>query len=252
MTAPRANARAFTSRIWEGAVRAERSSRRDLQRRAVRAHFRRRITRRAVRGRRGPIVRRLRAAGNRFRAMASRPETIVRDQTIANMAAPICSGSIAAHALPGRSAGTVARFRARSPTRLSFAPRCTGQVGGAANRQAAAARAVRPLSGSAARSDPRRRKVALHVGSGLDTARTLALDRLRQSDGVGHGIRGRAGRIRGIWVEVKEEYLYLRLLANSFDVRRAPHLRSRANLRFPRIDLSAEAGRRLEDFLAAA
>jgi len=98
-----------------------------------------------------------------------------------------------------------------------------------------------------------RRKIALHVGSGLDISqkRSPWIDFAESEVGDAEFAEGRR-EFAEFQLESKEEYLYLRLLSQSFDVRRAPHLRARANLRFPRIQLSSEAGRRLEDFLTAA
>jgi len=98
-----------------------------------------------------------------------------------------------------------------------------------------------------------RRKVALHVGSGLDVSqkRSPWIDFAESEVSDAEFAEGRR-EFAEFQLESKEEYLNLRLLSESFDVRRAPHLRSRANLRFPRIKLSPEAGQRLQDFLAAA
>jgi len=98
-----------------------------------------------------------------------------------------------------------------------------------------------------------RRKVALHVGSGLDVSQNRSpwIDFAEGEVSDAEFSEGR-GEFAEFQLESKEEYLYLRLLSGGFDVRRAPHLRARANLRFPRIDLSAEAGRRLKEFLPAA
>jgi asparagine synthase (glutamine-hydrolysing) len=98
-----------------------------------------------------------------------------------------------------------------------------------------------------------RRKLALHVGSGLDVSqkRSPWIDFAESEVSDLEFVEGRR-KFAEFQLQSKEEYLYLRLLNDSFDVRRAPHLRGRVNLRFPRIQLSSEAGRRLQDFLAAA
>jgi len=98
-----------------------------------------------------------------------------------------------------------------------------------------------------------RRKIALHVGSGLDGSQIrspwidFANGEVSDAE-FAQGLR----EFAEFRLESKEDYLYLRLLAQSLDVRRVPHLRARVNLRFPRIALSREDGRRLQDFLAAA
>jgi asparagine synthase (glutamine-hydrolysing) len=98
-----------------------------------------------------------------------------------------------------------------------------------------------------------RRKVALHVGCGLDTSqkRSPWID-FAESEVSDREFAAGRREFAEYQLESKEEYLYLRLLSESFDVRRVPHLRARATLSFPRIQLSFEAGQRLQDFLAAA
>ena len=99
----------------------------------------------------------------------------------------------------------------------------------------------------------RRRKVALHVGSGLDTSQNASpwIDFAEAE--VSDAEFAQAKCEFALYQPTsKEEALYLRLLSQSLDLKRVPHLAARPFLRFPRLDLGEEAASALRDYLAAA
>ncbi len=99
----------------------------------------------------------------------------------------------------------------------------------------------------------RRRKVALHVGAGLDRSQNESpwIDYANEavSDADFADARKEFALFRPT---TKEEALYLRLLAERLDLTRVPHLALRPHLRFPAINLAKEAMTSLAEFLAAA
>ena len=99
----------------------------------------------------------------------------------------------------------------------------------------------------------RRRKVALHVGSGLDTSQNASpwIDFAEAE--VSDAEFAQAKCEFALYQPTsKEEALSLRLLSQSLDLKRVPHLAARPFLRFPRLDLGEEAASALRDYLAAA
>ena len=99
----------------------------------------------------------------------------------------------------------------------------------------------------------RRRKLALHVGSGLDKSQTVSpwIDYAEAAVSDAEFALGRQ-EFALFKPTSKEEVLYLRLLSEHIDWRRAPHLALRPYLKFPAQSLGKEAAASLAEYLAAA
>ena len=99
----------------------------------------------------------------------------------------------------------------------------------------------------------RRRKVALHVGSGLDTSQNIS-PWIDFANATVSDVEFAEGRCQFALFQPtsKEEVLYLRLLAEQMDLHRVPHLTARPFLKFPAIPLSKEAAATLGALAAAA
>ncbi len=98
-----------------------------------------------------------------------------------------------------------------------------------------------------------RRKVALHVGSGLDKSQIASpwID-FAESTVSDHDFADGCAEFAPLKPSSKEEVLYLRLLSESLDWRRVPHLAARPFLKFPAQALGSEAAANLSEYLATA
>jgi len=99
----------------------------------------------------------------------------------------------------------------------------------------------------------RRRKVALHVGSGLDKSQNVSPWIDFANEAVSDAEFAAARREFALYQPTsKEEVLYLKLLSERMDLSRVPHLAARPFVKFPAIRLGKEAVASLADYLAAA
>ena len=98
-----------------------------------------------------------------------------------------------------------------------------------------------------------RRKLAMHVGSGLDKSqkRSPWIDFAEQSVSDAAFADGKR-RFARFDLQTKEEYLYLDRLAATFDVFRVPHLTARPFLKMPQLKSGSKAEEALSDFLLAS
>jgi asparagine synthase (glutamine-hydrolysing) len=99
----------------------------------------------------------------------------------------------------------------------------------------------------------RRRKIALHVGSGLDKSQNVSPWIDFANGAVGDAEFAEARRQFALYPPAsKEEALYLTLLSERMDLSRVPHLAARPLLKFPAVKLGKEAFASLAEYLAAA